>query len=151
MCSCRTNLSSGSSLNWSDSDKEPCLTSNEADDEQSDWPRDESGVPKLISWWDEKTSDQESDQDEKMLTTTDGTLQKIVNGALNMMLTSSKASLQNRIKHLVNREMLTGNRRHIASKVEIDIQRLSRTNYSTLIHQFRTSTLIRIQNVTFVY
>lgn len=105
-------------MNLSDSDKEPYLTSNEADDEQSDWPRDESTVPKLISWWDEKVSDQESDHDEKMLTTTDGTLQKIVNGALNMMLASSKASLQNRIKYLANREMLTGHRRYTGSKVK---------------------------------
>ncbi len=53
-----------------------------------------------------------------MLTTTDGTLQKIVNGALNMMLaTSSKNTIQNRINTFVHREMLTGNRRNIGLKV----------------------------------
>ncbi|CAF4766725.1 unnamed protein product, partial [Rotaria magnacalcarata] len=45
-----TNISSDSSLNLSDSDKDPCLTSNEADDEQSDWPRDESSIPRCLSW-----------------------------------------------------------------------------------------------------
>lgn len=105
-------------MNLSESDQEPCLTSNEADDEQSDWPREESSVPRLISWWEENKSDDDaSDHDEKMLTTTDGALQKIVNGALSMMLASSKSTIQNRIKHFVHREMLTGNRRHLASKV----------------------------------
>ena len=117
----RTNFSSSSSLNLSDSDKDPCLTSNEADDEQSDWPRDESSVPRVISWWedndDDDDDDEKSDNDEKMLTTTNGTLQKIVNGALTMMLTSSKNTIQNRIKTFVHREMLTGNRRNIGSKV----------------------------------
>jgi len=55
-----------------------------------------------------------------MLTTTDGTLQKIVNGALSMMLASSKTTIQNRIKTFVHREMLTGNRRNIGSKVRYD-------------------------------
>lgn len=105
-------------MNLSDSDKDPCLTSNEADDEQSDWPREENSVPRVISWWeDEDEEDEKSDTDEKMLTTTDGTLQKIVNGALTMMLTSSKKNIQNRIKTFVHREMLTGNRRNIESKV----------------------------------
>jgi hypothetical protein len=119
-----TNFSSSSSVNLSDSDKDPCLTSNEADDEQSDWPRDESSVPRVISWWednddddDEKSDDDDDDADEKMLTTTDGTLQKIVNGALSMMLANSKNTIQNRIKTLVHREMLTGNRRNLGSKV----------------------------------
>ena len=115
----RANLSSGSSLNLSDSDKDPCLTSNEADDEQSDWPRDESSVPRVISWWEDDKSDNDDDDnnDEKMLTTTDGTLQKIVNGALSMMLTSSKNTIQHKIKTYVQREMLTGNRRNLGSKV----------------------------------
>lgn len=105
-------------MNLSESDQEPYLTSHEADDEQSDWPRDETGVPRLISWWQENKSDDDTDDDdEKMLTTTDGTLQKIVDGALSMMLSSSKTNIQNRIKHLVHREMLTGNRRHGPSKV----------------------------------
>jgi hypothetical protein len=108
-------------LNLSDSDKDPCLTSNEADDEQSDWPRDESSVPRVISWWEDDKSenddDDDDDNDEKMLTTTDGALQKIVNGALSMMLTSSKTTIQNKIKTFVHREMLTGNRRYAGSKV----------------------------------
>ncbi|UJR26540.1 hypothetical protein I4U23_007863 [Adineta vaga] len=116
-----TNFSSSSSLNLSDSDQDPCLTSNEADDEQSDWPRDESSVPRVISWWedsnDNKSEPDDEDNDEKMLTTTDGTLQKIVNGALSMMLATSKNTIQNRIKTYVNREMLTGNRRNLGSKV----------------------------------
>ena len=122
----RTNFSSSSSLNLSDSDKDPCLTSNEADDEQSDRPRDESSVPRVISWWEdndeEKSEDDDDDDDddnEKMLTTTDGTLQKIVNGALHMMLGKSKTTIQNRIQSFVNREMLTGNRRNLLSKVSL--------------------------------
>ncbi|CAF0763330.1 unnamed protein product [Adineta ricciae] len=115
-----TNFSSSSSLNLSDSDKDPCLTSNEADDEQSDWPRDESSVPRMISWWednnDNKSDQDDEDTDEKMLTTTDSTLQKIVNGALSMMLTNSKTTVQNRIKTFADREMLTGNRRNLGSK-----------------------------------
>ena len=121
MISFRTNISSSSSLNLSDSDKDPCLTSNEADDEQSDWPRDESSVPRIMSWWednnDNKSDQDDEDTDEKMLTTTDSTLQKIVNGALSMMLTNSKTTVRNRIKTFVDREMLTGNRRNLGSKV----------------------------------
>jgi hypothetical protein len=114
-------------LNLTDSDQEPYVTSNEADDEQSDWPREETSVPRLVSWWEKNKSDRDSDNnnndndedhnDDDMLTTTDGTLQKIVNGALSMMLASSKTTVQNRIKTFVHREMLTGNRRHIPSKV----------------------------------
>jgi hypothetical protein len=52
-----------------------------------------------------------------MLTTTDGTLQKIVNGALSMMLTNAK----HRIQTFVQREMLTGNRRNIQSKVRNEL------------------------------
>ncbi|CAF2572148.1 unnamed protein product [Rotaria sp. Silwood2] len=113
-----TNISSSSSLNLSDSDKDPCLTSNEADDEQSDWPKEESGVPRVISWKEDNDDDDDNDddEDEKMLTTNEGTLQKIVNGALSMMLTSSKNTIQNRINTFVNREMLTGNRRNVCSK-----------------------------------
>ncbi|CAF1217343.1 unnamed protein product [Adineta steineri] len=117
-----TNFSSSSSLNLSDSDKDPCLTSNEADDEQSDWPRDESSIPRVISWWEDndddksENDDDDNNNDEKMLTTTDGTLQKIVNGALSMMLTNSKNTIQNRIKSYVDREMLTGNRRNLGMK-----------------------------------
>ncbi len=124
----RTNFSSSSSLNLSDSDKDPCLTSNEADDEQSDWPRDESSVPRVISWWEDnedEKSENDDDNDDKMLTTTDGTLQKIVNGALSMMLASSKTTIQNRIKTFVHREMLTGNRRNIGSKVRYAIEYLT--------------------------
>ena len=114
----RANFSSSSSLNLSDSDQDPCVTSNEADDEQSDWPRDESSVPaRVVSWWEDDKSDNDIDDDEKMLTTTDGTLQKIVHGALSMMLTSSKTAIQHRIKSFVHREMLTGNRRNTESKV----------------------------------
>jgi len=57
----RTNFSSSSSLNLSDSDKDPCLTSNEADDEQSDWPRDESSVPRVISWWEDNDEEKYKD------------------------------------------------------------------------------------------
>ncbi len=132
----RTNFSSSSSVNLSDSDKDPCLTSNEADDEQSDWPRDESSVPRVISWWEDNDDDDEDEKsendDEKMLTTTDGTLQKIVNGALSMMLANSKNTIQNRIKTFVHREMLTGNRRNIGSKVSSISNSINRTYYSYL-------------------
>ncbi|CAF4736087.1 unnamed protein product, partial [Rotaria magnacalcarata] len=107
-----------SSLNLSDSDKDPCLTSNEADDEQSDWPRDESSIPRCLSWkeggGDNNAAD--DDDDEKMLTTNEGTLDKIVSDAFNMVLHTSKDTIKNRIKSFVNREMLTGNRRNASSK-----------------------------------
>ncbi|CAF1282621.1 unnamed protein product [Rotaria magnacalcarata] len=113
-----TNISSDSSLNLSDSDKDPCLTSNEADDEQSDWPRDESSIPRCLSWkeggGDNNAAD--DDDDEKMLTTNEGTLDKIVSDAFNMVLHTSKDTIKNRIKSFVNREMLTGNRRNASSK-----------------------------------
>jgi hypothetical protein len=72
-----------------------------------------------------------------MLTTTDGALQKIVNGALSMMLARSKNTIQNRIKTFVNREMLTGNRRNIGSKVrynENKYVRISRIIRYIIIH-----------------
>ena len=116
------------------------MTSNEADDEQSDWPRDESSVPRVISWWEDEKSDdddEDDDDDEKMLTTTDGALQKIVNGALSMMVANSKNTIQNRIKTLVHREMLTGNRRNIGSKVRFYPLDLI-MNDMTYIHTLRT-------------
>jgi hypothetical protein len=87
-----------------------------------------------MSWWEDnedEKSENDDDSDEKMLTTTDGTLQKIVNGALSMVLASSKnKTIQNRIKTFVHREMLTGNRRHIGTKVRNDLNKyfyISRT------------------------
>jgi hypothetical protein len=70
-----------------------------------------------------------------MLTTTDGTLQKIVNGALSMMLARSKTTIQNRIKSFVHREMLTGNRRNIGSKV----RHISRITKSMISEKCRSS------------
>lgn len=139
MFSFRANISSDSSLNLSDSDKDPCLTSNEADDEQSDWPRDESSVPRFVSWKEEDENnddDDDDDEDEKMLTTNADTLEKIINGAVNMVLSGSKNTIHNRIKSLASREMLTGNRRNTNSKVRFDFYLLVfHTNlYRTLIY-----------------
>ena len=164
----RNNFSSSSSVNLSDSDKDPCLTSNEADDEQSDWPREESSVPRVISWWEDNDDDDNDDDDEndksdnddeKMLTTTDGTLQKIVNGALSMMLANSKNPIQNRIKSFVHREMLTGNRRNLGSKVSYSFNSLNRIDDSytpTVLrilstHTFRSRTCTLVQKCKYPF
>lgn len=141
-------------MNLSESDQEPYLTSHEADDEQSDWPRDESSVPRLISWWQENKSDDDTDdEEEKMLTTTDGTLQKIVDGALSIMLASSKTNIQTRIKHFVHREMLTGNRRHGPSKVtDLNQEQCSQTFINKVFFfliNFRMQILIHIYDDMF--
>ena len=129
----RTNVSSNSSssLNLSDSDKDPCLTSNEADDEQSDWPKEESSAPHKKSWRkdheDEASENNDDDNDNEMLTSSNRTLQKFVNSAFNMMLTNSKYTIQNRIKTFANRQFLTGDRKHAGSKVQYDSNKLLRT------------------------
>ncbi|CAF0890756.1 unnamed protein product [Didymodactylos carnosus] len=112
----RTQMSSSSSLNLSDTDPSP--TSNEADDEQSDFPRDES-VPNVVKWWEENNNDFDEDE---MLPTIDVNLEKLVNGAFTVMLQSSKTSFQNRLKsYITSREILTGNRRTIPDDIKKNI------------------------------
>jgi hypothetical protein len=88
-------------------------------------------IPHVISWWDENEQEK-CENDDQMLTTSDETLQNIVNGALNIMLASSKTTIQNRIKTFADRKVLTGNRRNWISKVNTFADGLS-SNYPNKI------------------
>ncbi|CAF0862751.1 unnamed protein product [Didymodactylos carnosus] len=110
----RTEISSSSSLNLSDSDPSP--TSNEADDEQSDFPRDES-VPHVVKWWKDKNNNAAANG--KMLSSTDVNIEKVVNRAFTVMFQSSKTSFRNRIKsYMTSREILTGNRHTTSNDIK---------------------------------
>ncbi|CAF2837907.1 unnamed protein product [Rotaria sp. Silwood2] len=76
-------------------------------------------ISNVISWWEDNQQEilNNKNEHDNMLITSDETLQNIVNGALNLMLTNSKSRLEKQIKTFVDRKKLKRNRQHIQSNV----------------------------------
>ncbi|CAF0743115.1 unnamed protein product [Adineta steineri] len=88
--------------------------SNETDDEELKLSQNESN--NVIPWWEDNQQDDEFNADQ-VLTTSDETLQKIVQGALQLMSNDSTKKVQKRIKTFVDRKRLKKQPRHMRSKV----------------------------------
>ncbi|CAF1091511.1 unnamed protein product [Rotaria sp. Silwood1] len=92
---------------------------NENNDKQLDLFENKSNIPNVISWWEDNQQEifkNNNEHDDDILKTSDENLQKIVDGALNLMLTNSKSKIQKQIKTFIDRKKLKRNRRHIQSK-----------------------------------
>ncbi|CAF1304003.1 unnamed protein product [Rotaria magnacalcarata] len=76
-----------------------------------------NNIPNIIPWWEdnhEEIFENKIDHD-AMLATADDTLKKIVDGALDLMLTNSKSKIQKQIKIFVDRKKLKRSRRNTRS------------------------------------
>ncbi|CAF1311773.1 unnamed protein product [Rotaria sordida] len=129
--------------NLNDNNKNSSLINNQTNDKQLNSSTNKSNTPDIISWWEDnqqeifKNKNDDNDDDE-MLITSDEILQKIVDGALNLMLTSSKSKIQKQIQTFIDRKKFRQNIQskdvHIDSHLEQNVQSLKNNDIITPIN-----------------
>lgn len=72
-------------------------------------------IPTIIPWWEKNEDDNEPDE---LLMTSDEDLKRIVDGSMNLMLTNSKLKVEKRIQTFIDRKRFKHNRQKSRSKVK---------------------------------